>query len=829
MTALDDFMAEYDRPLRRVVLPDLLRARDRGRGGAARRASPELAAAARPARERRGQGRAARARASRLRLQAMLFQHNDLLRAANGALERVGRPLPRRCSSAALLDEHYLENELRLAVPRRAASSTASPPSWTELRDPVRHDADALPTRSRSAPSGRARCRRRPDRRPATSRTRHGRVAARSPPALPRHDPDRAASRATSSSAAPGRGGAAIFLRGYLEAHELADRQVWVADRFRAAADDRLAPDRADGLRRPASPTSTMVRDGFDRFDLLDDRVRFLQGDLATTLPDAPIEKIALAAARARARRRRPRRARARSTTGSPSAASSSSTTSPTPAWREADRRVPGRPRRHRAARAAGRRPARAGARPRSRRAAPRIGVRSRRAGTQPRLRSAPPGRRPAPCDLSVVVVFYNMRREAARTLHSLSRAYQQGVDDLDYEVIVVENGSAPDQRSARSSCAASAPSSATSTSATRRRRRPPTRSTAGIARRAGETHRAHDRRRARADAGRAALRHGRARDLRAGDRRRPSSGTSGPGQQADAMHAGYDQAYEDELFEQIEWPADGYRLFDIGHFIGDRDWFDGLWESNCIFVPRKLLEQVGAFDESFSMPGGGYANLELYERLGATPDVNVVTHPRRGLVPPGARRHHDQPSRPRRAAGARSLATPSTSPSCAAGRSAARASRSTTSAMFHDRAQRSGRAARRMTGEAFAVDEADEGPTGRPARRRRSPTSCRDGVRRRVLAQPRLAATRRGSATRSPNAPTDLVVYQEIITERPARLDHRDRHRQRRTRACSSRRSASCSDHGQVVSIDTVGPKGTLPEHPRITYLPGGPTKRTS
>ena len=46
-----------------------------------------------------------------------------------------------------------------------------------------------------------------------------------------------------------------------------------------------------------------------------------------------------------------------------------------------------------------------------------------------------------------MVVVFYNMRREAARTLHALSRIYQQGVDDLDYEVIVVENGSAPDQR----------------------------------------------------------------------------------------------------------------------------------------------------------------------------------------------------------------------------------------------------------------------------------------------------------------------------------------------------------------------------------------------
>ena len=59
--------------------------------------------------------------------------------------------------------------------------------------------------------------------------------------------------------------------------------------------------------------------------------------------------------------------------------------------------------------------------------------------------RAARRSRRPRPPitkDLSVVVVFYNMQREAARTLHSLSRAYQQGIDDLDYEVIVVENGS---------------------------------------------------------------------------------------------------------------------------------------------------------------------------------------------------------------------------------------------------------------------------------------------------------------------------------------------------------------------------------------------------
>ena len=42
MTALDDFVAEHDRPLRRLVLPDLLRARHRRRGGAPRATRPSL-------------------------------------------------------------------------------------------------------------------------------------------------------------------------------------------------------------------------------------------------------------------------------------------------------------------------------------------------------------------------------------------------------------------------------------------------------------------------------------------------------------------------------------------------------------------------------------------------------------------------------------------------------------------------------------------------------------------------------------------------------------------------------------------------------------------
>src|SRR6186997_2093408 len=43
---------------------------------------------------------------------------------------------------------------------------------------------------------------------------------------------------------------------------------------------------------------------------------------------------------------------------------------------------------------------------------------------------------------LSIIVVSYNMTRELPRTLLSLSRQYQRDIDDLDYEVIVVDNGS---------------------------------------------------------------------------------------------------------------------------------------------------------------------------------------------------------------------------------------------------------------------------------------------------------------------------------------------------------------------------------------------------
>jgi len=91
-----------------------------------------------------------------------------------------------------------------------------------------------------------------------------------------------------------GRGGGAMFMRAYVDAYEMPKRRVWVADRFRASPE----PDRAPRL--PAEGVAglqadlNLVRDGFRRFGILDGKVRFLEGPPGETLPDAPIETLAL-------------------------------------------------------------------------------------------------------------------------------------------------------------------------------------------------------------------------------------------------------------------------------------------------------------------------------------------------------------------------------------------------------------------------------------------------------------------------------------------------------------------------------------------------------
>lgn len=95
------------------------------------------------------------------------------------------------------------------------------------------------------------------------------------------------------------RGGAAIFMRGALEAFGDDHRAVWVADSFRGLPKPRPGLYQADAGDRhwelaDLAVSLEVVQGNFARSGLLDDRVRFLPGWFHETLPQAPIERLAV-------------------------------------------------------------------------------------------------------------------------------------------------------------------------------------------------------------------------------------------------------------------------------------------------------------------------------------------------------------------------------------------------------------------------------------------------------------------------------------------------------------------------------------------------------
>ena len=216
------------------------------------------------------------------------------------------------------------------------------------------------------------------------------------------------------------------------------------------------------------------------------------------------------------------------------------------------------------------------------------------------------------PATLSVVVNFYNMRREAERTLTSLRDEYQREATDLNYEVLCVDNGSqppleaewiasfGPQFRLIRPSRQLSSPCAALNEAALQAR---------------GEYL-------AMMIDGAHVLTPGVFYEARQAWRQDPAAVIAlrhwfiGGDQRWLAM-AGYSREQEDLLFERIRWPANGYELFRIGAPIGEQPepWFDGLSESNCLMLPTALYDRIGGYDEAFDQAGGGFANLDLWRR----------------------------------------------------------------------------------------------------------------------------------------------------------------------------------------------------------------------
>ncbi|WP_193614081.1 TylF/MycF/NovP-related O-methyltransferase [Nocardioides lijunqiniae] len=96
------------------------------------------------------------------------------------------------------------------------------------------------------------------------------------------------------------RGGATIFMRAILKAHDVTDRTVWVADSFEGLppADAEAYPIDAgipfDAMTDVLGVSLEQVQENFRRYDLLDEQVHFLKGFFRDTLPGAPVERLAV-------------------------------------------------------------------------------------------------------------------------------------------------------------------------------------------------------------------------------------------------------------------------------------------------------------------------------------------------------------------------------------------------------------------------------------------------------------------------------------------------------------------------------------------------------
>ncbi len=237
----------------------------------------------------------------------------------------------------------------------------------------------------------------------------------------------------------------------------------------------------------------------------------------------------------------------------------------------------------------------------------------------------APPGVSASP-ELSIVVVFYQMAREGPRTLISLTPPYQRGLGDLDYEIIGIEHGSAR-------------PLVVPDVPALRHRLRMIRYATAPVS--PVEAINAAVRSYCRGryvmiciDGARIASAELVARSIAACRALvNPPLVVSlawhlGSEVQAHSVPRGYDRAVEDGLLARIGWPADADRLFEIAVFAGssERGYFSPIAESNAFLLEREAFLAIGGYRESFAGPGGGLANLEVFERLVAAHEGRVVT-----------------------------------------------------------------------------------------------------------------------------------------------------------------------------------------------------------
>lgn len=230
---------------------------------------------------------------------------------------------------------------------------------------------------------------------------------------------------------------------------------------------------------------------------------------------------------------------------------------------------------------------------------------------------------------VSVIVVVHRMPVQAMNTLTSLSTAHQRSVRAADYEVIAVENASdamldpaavaalGPNVRYLRRHEAGVSPSPAINEAAA-------TAKGAHIA--------------VMIDGARMAT-PGVVRGLLDAQRIAATPVVAVPGYHlGDTLHSraattGYNAEIEQAWLADLDWRADGYRLFTRAVLSAScsNGFLMPMAESNCVAVPRRLFAALGGFDQAFVTPGGGYVNLDFYRRAVLSRGARLVVLPGEG------------------------------------------------------------------------------------------------------------------------------------------------------------------------------------------------------
>jgi hypothetical protein len=93
---------------------------------------------------------------------------------------------------------------------------------------------------------------------------------------------------------------------------------------------------------------------------------------------------------------------------------------------------------------------------------------------------------------------------------------------------------------------------------------------------------------------------------------------------QTQSVLEGYSSEVERELLQGIEWPANGYRLFEIGTpaYSTRLGFYGKATETTCAFMSREMFAAIGGYDERYAEPGGGMGNVDFFWRATAAADV---------------------------------------------------------------------------------------------------------------------------------------------------------------------------------------------------------------